>query len=135
MTSDVTLAATVLAVIILLVILCIWPGYLRVAPKDIEGYWASRDGNMYAIRPVAGRGHEFGVNWDPRKDKKGTYDIMAAPHQAHGSVRGVRGLRIGPLHGTVALGGRHIAWADGGLWTRQGLPTRGPAPRPGSALS
>jgi hypothetical protein len=125
MLSSDTTAAVVLAVIIILVMLCVWPGYARVTPESIEGYWTSQDGKMYAIRPAAGSHRGFHVNWDPRphKDRVKSYDMEASPPQAIGATHGIRGLQVGPRSGTVSLGGRHINWADGGVWTRQGLST------------
>jgi len=130
LSGDVT-AAVVLAVIIILVMLCIWPGYARVTPESVRGYWASQDGKMYAIRPQEtcdGSNRAFRILGNPRSRDNSAHNVSEGPNY-YGSTVGLRGVKLylsemrgaSSLHGTVSLGGRHINWADGGVWTRQGL--------------
>jgi hypothetical protein len=115
--------AVVLAVVVMLLILFVWPGVVRVRAGELAGYWAARDGKMYSIIPTAeGEGFEIrGANPFSQTASTGLSRGRLA-----GRVEGVRGLRVDAAdapRGRLALGGRRIEWADGGVWTRQGAGT------------
>jgi hypothetical protein len=114
MVTDRDLAAAVLIALILLVIaLCAWPGFLRLRSRDLAGFWAAPGGVLYEVRATGDR----------------TFDVVApgadAPVRAPGHLAGVRGVRVasgGPaLAGRVELGSRRVHWKNGTSWTRQGL--------------
>lgn len=105
-------AAILIALLILIGVLCVWPGLLRVRGGDLAGFWASPAGGLYEIRPTGAR--SFVVR-------------SASPHASDaikGTVAGVRGVRVAGRAGRVELGGRHINWAGGDRWTRQGVAPR-----------
>lgn len=112
MTDSDLASAILIALVIILVALAVWPGYLRVRAAQLEGHWASTDGAMYEIRPTGPR----------------TFLVVAAGGCAGVAYRvaGVRGVRADAPsstndRGRVDLGGRRISWADGHAWTFQGI--------------
>jgi len=115
MVSDSDLAAAiVIALLIIAVIVCVWPGYARVRGRDLAGYWASPDGGLYEIREAGGR--TFVVRW-AGAPSAGPAGALA------GEASGVRGVAIAALgrRGSVEPGGRRINWKGGVYWTRQGV--------------
>jgi hypothetical protein len=103
-------AAILIALLILVILLCVWPGFLRLRGRDLAGYWASSSGAMYRLQPTGGRAFNVYADGPGR-----------APSATAGRITGVRGLRIGGRSGRAELGGRRISWAGGEAWTRQGV--------------
>lgn len=115
------LAATILALTIILLIVCHkW----RLGARDIEGYWrATQDGDHIGREyNVISRGE--GVQIVGRNSADGPLVSL------DGDVRFlrricVRGLANGAKNklkcGTVDLQGRHIDWGGGYRWVREGV--------------
>jgi hypothetical protein len=110
-------AAVVLAAIVLLIIMCIWPGLAQVRAGDIGGYWASREGKMYEIVPGPSGEYSFEV-----KGRLGA-DAPVAGTGARGLISGLRRLQLRQGGGRVAFGGRRIDWGNGDSWVKQGMHT------------
>ena len=110
--SDLT-AAVVIAILIIVVLVCVWPGYARVRGRDLVGYWAAPGGGLYEIRDMGGRA--FAV--------RGEAAAAAVAGVASGVASGVRGVAVAALgkRGIIELGGRRIDWQGGDSWTRQGV--------------
>ena len=113
MLSDSDLSsAIVIAIIIILAVLCYWPGLIRVKGRSLEGYWASPSGALYELRDAGGR--DFFVH------SAGTATTVS------GQSTGVRGVSVPAFNkqGSVELGSRRIDWKDGDVWLRQGVLRR-----------
>ncbi len=104
--------ALLIALVIIVVVVAVWPGLARVSGVDLEGFWLS-DGventRLYEIRPVGGRAFEVRQRGSAATEK--------------GRARRVRAVEIPGLKraGALELGGRRLAWHDGTVWTRQGV--------------
>ena len=111
--SDVDIAVAILiALILIAVALVIWPGFVRVRPRTLAGFWASqKSGALHEIRPSTGR----------------TIIVSTKNGPAPGATWGVRGVRVAipgegmSRIGRVELGGRQITWRDGDTWLVQGV--------------
>jgi hypothetical protein len=106
-------AAVVIALAIILVALCVWPGLARVRAGGLAAYWASpQSGELYLITATGPR--EFAVHWAQH----------ARPGASRaGKVGPLRGVRLASgERGYVDLGRRQILWDDGDVWVRQGVP-------------
>jgi hypothetical protein len=105
LTNKDVLFAAALALLLIAIVAC---ATLRVRAADIDGYWASTDGEMYEVRADSSRGFTMLTS--------GKLEILAK-----GTLRGLRGIQVNGRRGTVNLGGRRIAWPGHGLWSRQGV--------------
>lgn len=115
---DLTIAI-VIAVVIILVALVGWPGYLRLSSRSLGGFWASSAGSLYEVRPTGSRRFEL------RASSPGDEGLPPI----RGRVVGVRGLELAPgpwpgRRGKMEIGGRRIEWEGGGVWSRQGVPQK-----------
>jgi hypothetical protein len=108
--ADVDLAwALGIAIVIVILALCVWPGFARVKLADVEGNWASQAGDLYQIRPAAHGTRAF--------------VILGGGATADGELRGLRGLHTAGDEGRVGLGGS-LVWRKMGAWYRQGIKPR-----------
>jgi hypothetical protein len=103
--SDIAVAIVV-ALILLIIVLGVWPGILRVRPRDLEGYWAGTDGKLRSIKALSPKTFVVAAPGDP---------------STPGHISGLRGVALPTARGTVDLGGRRIKWSDGQVWTLQGV--------------
>lgn len=111
--GDLTIAI-IIAMLIIIIILCAWPGTARIRGGNLIGHWASPSGTYYEIRSSGSR----------------TFAVFAGKDAAsiQGRITGIRGVRLitvprveRPKRGHVELTSRRIKWTDGDVWTRQGL--------------
>ena len=108
--ADLT-AAIIIAVILITIALVAWPGFVRVRPRALAGYWASQEnGALFEVRPGGGR----------------ALVVSAKSGPAAGATRGLRGVRVatpggGSRDGRVELGNRRITWEGGDVWSLQGV--------------
>jgi len=105
--ADLT-TALLIAVVLIIIALIVWPGIMRIRPHMIAGHWASqKTGIMYEIRP----GHTG------RR-----FIVLSNNHPGTGVVHGLRGVRFpGVGRGHVGFGNRQIIWKGGDVWSLQGL--------------
>ena len=102
---------TALVVVLIILALTVWPGYMHIRPRDIAGYWvALQGGAMYEVRPGRGR----------------TITVVDAQGPVAGRLRGLRGVRLelpagGGRDGRVDSSGRRIYCAGGEMWVLQGI--------------
>lgn len=123
MVSDLDLAyGIVIAAVLLLIAVFVWPGSARARPGDFAGYWADAEGGLYELRQAGGR--SFVLRGGGGGGSRGT-------------MAGLRGIVVGEgpraLAGRLELGGRSLAWSDGKKWYRQGVLRERASPTPGPA--
>jgi len=117
MASDSDLAASiVIALVLIAIALCAWPGFARARARDLAGYWADAGGALYEIRTGPGD-RELVAHGGATPTRAGRPGLSVWP----GRITGVRGVALGPKKGQLDLGGRRISWGGGGVWTRQGI--------------
>lgn len=107
MTDDDAAVVLALAVVMIMVAVCVWPGLGRVRRENIVGFWGTADGKLFEIRAADGGERALTV-------QHGAQTVA-------GALSGVRGLRVGALSGRVGLGGAQIHWRDGSVWHFQGI--------------
>lgn len=121
--ADVTWGVIIAAIIILFAV-CVWPGTARASPKDFAGYWASTDGDLYEIRQQGSSSLE--IRGTGASARAGSGAKKGAGSPSRGWVSGFRriraeGLPSGSRSGALELGGRALAWDGGEKWYRQGV--------------
>lgn len=106
--EDVDLAFSIgIAVVVIIIALFVWPGFARIHPRSLAGYWSSqKTGDMYEIRPTAGK----------------EFVLLTSSGAIPGNVRGIYKIQIATSKnaGRVGLGWRQILWDDD-TWTLQGI--------------
>jgi hypothetical protein len=116
-------ASLLIATVVLLIMLFVWPGVALVKPRDIAGRWSSRaTGGMFELLPGGQRafrvvqgGRPVGYGW--MSGQRGVV-LVDAPEGASGGAYGAS--RRAPERGHVAFGGRQIRWGSD-TWVRQGV--------------
>src|SRR5262245_43544860 len=104
-------AAILIALLLVVVALCAWPGLLRLHGRDLAGFWATPGGGLYEIRAAEGRAFEIR---EPGR--------AGGRPPAQGRLTGVRHVKVsgGPgavsRAGVVEAGGRRIRWKKGDTW-------------------
>jgi len=112
--------ATVLGLTVLLIIimLCFWPGFFRVRGATLAGYWRDEGGSLHRIVATAADGRSFTV----------TTQGVESTHvrSVSGSATRIRGVSIPADRktGSLEIGGRRLFWNDGSEWVRQGVYAR-----------
>lgn len=109
MDADDILIAMLIAMAVL-AIFCVC--HFRLRPSDLDGFWATMDGDQYKIRAFPG----------------GAISIEHPRFAARGKIRPLRGVCMGNGQkvtcGSLGLDGRWLQWDDGTLWVRQGRPLK-----------
>jgi len=102
-------AAVAIAVVVIAIATCCWPGFAKIDAKDLEGHWVSKNGTMFEIIPGPGV-RDFTVR------SAGAKGVTLL-----GSVFGVRAIHLGGRVGWVGIGRRRISWPGKEVWSRQGV--------------
>jgi hypothetical protein len=104
-------ASIAIAIVLLIVAICVWPGFGRVRAADLEGFWGTTDGALNEIRVV-----------------DGALVVRSGAHELPGRLCGLRSLCVGGACGRVGLGGGQIHWSQGrspsggdATWYHQGV--------------
>ena len=101
------LAVATLVALAVITILVVWR--FRLCGKDLDGYWATLDGDTFHLRVFDG----------------GIITVAGPGFVWQGKIRPLRSIQVSDpagrvRRGSVDLAGRWLTWDDGASWIRQG---------------
>lgn len=95
-----------IVLVVILLALFAWPGYIWANAHKLEGYWASNEsGNIYRIAALTSR----------------KLAISIKGHISNGTIYGIRKIRHSGMCGSVEFNNRKIKWSTGEKWVKQGI--------------
>jgi hypothetical protein len=98
--------ALIIVIVVILIALFVWPGYIWADAHKLDGYWTSNTtGNIYRLTAASAR----------------RFKIKIGQESHSGKICGVRKIKYADHSGSVEFDNRRIEWCNGEKWIKQGV--------------